>query len=217
MFYPLLQALIGLTFLIVLWAGGVRLTQGKISIGSFVMLNTYMGMLIWPMIAFGWVVNLMQRGNASFQRIHQMLLEKPAIATPANAKELPTPVRGEIELRNVSMAYPSGKALDHVNLRIAAGARVAIVGHTGSGKSTLVHLIPRLMDPTEGSVLVDGLDVREISPHQLRRAIGFVPQETFLFSATIGENIAFGNPQATDAEIRRAAEIAGLVPDIETF
>src|SRR5260370_7285877 len=98
MFYPLLQALIGLTFLIVLWAGGVRLTQGKISIGSFVMFNTYMGMLIWPMIAFGWVVNLMQRGNASFQRIHHMLLENPAIATPPNAPDLPPPLRGETAL-----------------------------------------------------------------------------------------------------------------------
>jgi ATP-binding cassette subfamily B multidrug efflux pump len=215
-FQPLLEALIGLTFLAVLWYGGGQVLAKRISIGSFVMFNTYMGLLVWPMIALGWVVNLMQRGGASLARINQIFQEKPTIAAPAHPVRL-NGVRGEIEFQNASMAYPSGKALDGVSLKIAAGATVAIVGHTGAGKSTLVSLAPRLMDPTEGRVLLDGIDLRDLSPAELRRQIGFVPQETFLFSATIAGNIAFGVGSATDEEIRRAAELAGLTGDIETF
>jgi ATP-binding cassette subfamily B protein len=173
-------------------------------------------MLVWPMIALGWVVNLMQRGSASLGRINQILHEKPAIATPPEPVSL-SAVRGEIEFRGVSMAWPSGRALDEVDLCVPAGSTLAVVGHTGSGKSTLVNLIPRLLDPTEGSVLLDGVDVRELDPAELRRQIGFVPQETFLFSATIAENIAFGVEEASEEEIRRAAEMAGLAGDIEGF
>lgn len=215
-FDPLLEALIGLTFLVVLWAGGYQVLKGRLSIGSFVMFNTYMGMLVWPMIALGWVVNLMQRGTASLNRINEILAERPTIAPP----ECPTPldsVRGEIEFRGVSVDYGSTLALDDVELRIPAGSTAAVVGHTGSGKSTLVHLIPRLMDPTAGSVMLDGIDVRALDPDELRRHVGFVPQETFLFSATIAENIAFGVESATEEQIRRAAEIAGLAGDIEGF
>src|SRR4051794_25966220 len=204
MFMPLLQALIGISFLIVLWAGGNRLLAHKLSLGNFVMFNVYMGMLVWPMIALGWVVNLMQRGNASLARIYEMLEERPTIAAPANPKPLEH-VRGEIELRNITMQYGGTKALDNVSLRIPAGSTVAIVGHTGSGKSTLVHLIPRMMDPTSGTVLVDGNDVREYDPGDLRHQIGFVPQETFLFSATLAENIAFGVQSATPEQIEDAA------------
>jgi ATP-binding cassette, subfamily B, multidrug efflux pump len=175
-----------------------------------------MGMLVWPMIALGWVVNLMQRGTASLDRINQILAERPTIAPPANPVALHD-VRGEIEFRNVSVDYGSTLALDAVDLRIPAGSTVAIVGHTGSGKSTLVNLIPRLMDPTAGAVLLDDADLRSLDPAGLRRYIGFVPQESFLFSATIGENIAFGVDSATEAQIRRAAEIAGLAGDIEGF
>jgi ATP-binding cassette subfamily B protein len=216
-FMPLLQALIGITFLMVLWIGGYRMLSGRITLGSFVMFNTYMGMLIWPMIAMGWVVNLMQRGAASLKRINELMAAKPSIAAPPNAIPLPRPLRGEIEFRDVEMRYPVTVALQDLNLAIAAGSTVAIVGHTGSGKSTLVSLIPRVMDPTAGAVLVDGIDVRELDPEELRRQIGFVPQETFLFSATIGQNIAFGAPGASREQIRRAAEIAGLAPDIESF
>ncbi|HXM41590.1 MAG TPA: ABC transporter ATP-binding protein [Bryobacteraceae bacterium] len=215
-FQPLLEALIGLTFLAVLWYGGGQVLNGRISLGSFVMFNTYMGILVWPMIALGWVVNLMQRGGASLARINQIFAEKPTIAAPA----LPVPmagVRGEIEFRNVSVAYPSGRALENASLTIAAGATVAVVGHTGAGKSTLASLVPRLMDPTGGRVLLDGTDLRDLSPAELRRHIGFVPQETFLFSATIAGNIAFGVESATEEEIRRAAELAGLAGDIESF
>jgi ATP-binding cassette subfamily B multidrug efflux pump len=216
-FMPLLQGLIGITFLIVLWVGAYRLLSGHITLGSFVMFNTYMGMLVWPMIAMGWVVNLVQRGTASLDRINEMLRAVPAIVAPANPRTLPAVVRGEIEFANVIVRYPAGAALDGVNLRISGGSTVAIVGHTGSGKSTLLHLIPRLLDPTSGTVTLDGIDLRDLAPADLRHQIGFVPQETFLFSATIGENIAFGVPGATELEIERAAEIAGLAPDIASF
>jgi ATP-binding cassette subfamily B protein len=216
LFEPLLEMLIGVTFLIVLWAGGYRVLSGRLSIGSFVMFNTYMGMLVWPMIAMGWVVNLMQRGSASFERIQEILKERPTIAEPAAAVPL-TSVRGEIEFRSVSVVYPTGPAVSGLSLRIPAGAAVAIVGATGCGKSTLVSLIPRLLDPTAGSVLLDGVDLRQLSPQALRRQIGFVPQETFLFSASIAQNIAFGAERATPEQIRRAAELAGLASDIEVF
>jgi ATP-binding cassette, subfamily B, multidrug efflux pump len=216
LFMPLLQALIGLGFLLVLWIGGSRLLNGRISLGQFVMFNTYMGMLVWPMIALGWVVNLMQRGSASLKRIWELLGEQPAIAAPADPIPL-SRVSGEVEFRNVSMEYPTGLALDNVSMRIPAGSTVAIVGHTGSGKSTLVNLIPRLADPTSGEVLVDGINLRQVSPEQLRRHMGFVPQETFLFSAKLGENIAFGVDKANPEEIQKAAEIAGLAADVAGF
>jgi ATP-binding cassette subfamily B protein len=175
-----------------------------------------MGILVWPMIALGWVVNLMQRGGASLARINQIFQEKPTIAAPPHPVRLAR-VRGEIEFRNASVGYPSARALDNVSLTIDAGATVAVVGHTGAGKSTLAGLVPRLMDPTGGQVLLDGTDLRDLSPAELRRHIGFVPQETFLFSATIAGNIAFGVESATEEEIRRAAELAGLAGDIEGF
>jgi ATP-binding cassette subfamily B protein len=215
-FDPLLEALIGVTFLVVLWVGGHQVLKGRISIGSFVMFNTYMGMLVWPMIALGWVVNLIQRGTASLGRINQILAERPTIAAPAAPVPL-NGLRGAIEFRGAAMDYGTALALGGVDLRIEAGSTVAVVGHTGSGKSTLVGLVPRLMDPTAGAVLLDGVDLRDLDPAELRRHIGFVPQETFLFSATIAENIAFGVESATEEQIRRAAEIAGLAGDIEGF
>jgi ATP-binding cassette subfamily B protein len=216
LFQPLLEALIGVTFLVVLWVGGQQVLAGRISVGSFVMFNTYMGMLVWPMIALGWVVNLMQRGSASLARINDILREQPSIAAPPDAVSLGA-VRGEIEFRHVTVDYGSGPALGAIDLRIPAGTTLAVVGHTGSGKSTLVNLLPRLSDPTSGAVLLDGIDLRRVDPAELRRHIGFVPQETFLFSATIAGNIAFGVEGATPQQIRRAAEMAGLAGDIEGF
>jgi ATP-binding cassette subfamily B protein len=216
LFDPLLEALIGLTFLVVLWVGGRQVLDGRISVGSFVMFNTYMGMLVWPMIALGWVVNLMQRGSASLKRINDILHEQPSIAAPPGAVSLGA-VRGELEFRQVTVDYGSGPALNGIDLRIPAGATVAVVGRTGSGKSTLVNLLPRLFDPTGGAVLLDGIDLRRLDPADLRRQVGFVPQETFLFSDTIAGNIAFGVDAATPEEIRRAAELAGLAGDIEGF
>ena len=215
-FDPVLEALIGLTFLAVLWIGGQQVLAVRITVGSFVMFNTYMGMLVWPMIAFGWVVNLTQRGSASLQRINEILREQPTIAAPPDPVALRHP-RGEIEFRGVVVDYGSGKALDGIDLRIPAGMTFAIVGHTGSGKSTLVSLIPRLLDPTAGAVLVDGIELHRLDPAELRRHIGFVPQETFLFSSTVARNIAFGVDSATEEQIRRAAELAGLSDDIDAF
>jgi ATP-binding cassette subfamily B multidrug efflux pump len=217
LFNPLLQALVGLAFLLVLWMGGLRLAAHKLSLGSFVMFNTYMGILVWPMIAMGWVANLMERGKASLGRVRAILAERPAIAPPAAPRPLPDPLRGEIEFRGVAVRFGDRPALEGVNLLIPAGATVAIVGHTGSGKTTLANLIPRLIDPGSGTVTLDGVDLRDLSPQDLRRAIGYVPQETFLFSATLEENIAFGAKQAAGEEIRRAATIAGLAPDIAGF
>jgi ATP-binding cassette subfamily B protein len=214
LFNPLLTALIALTFLLVLWVGGYRLLSHRITLGSFVMFNTYMGMLVWPMIAMGWVVNLIQRGTASWERIEQLLRERPAITGLSQGA---TPVRGEIEFHNVEVSYPTGDVLRKVNLRIPAGSTVAIVGHTGSGKSTLVNLIPRLLDPTRGAITLDGVDLHGVDPEWVRRQIGFVPQETFLFSASLGENIAWGVENVTPEQIERAAELAGLGPDIAAF
>ncbi len=215
-FQPLLESLIGLTFLIVLWAGGMRVLEGKLSLGVFVMFSTYMGLLIWPMIALGWVINLMQRGAASMGRINQLMQEAPSIAAPPRPAPVPVPA-GDLEFRGVRVEYPTGIALDGVDLRIASGSIVAIAGHTGCGKSTLVSLIPRLLDPSEGQVLLGGRDLREYDPAEIRRRIALVPQETFLFSATIADNIAFGMEHALPEEIYRAAEIAGLAGDIAGF
>jgi ATP-binding cassette, subfamily B, multidrug efflux pump len=218
LFMPLLQALIGGGFLLVLFAGGHQLLEHRISLGSFVMFNTYMGMLVWPMIALGWVVNLMQRGTASWGRIMELLDERPSIAAPEPSRLItPREVEGALEFRDVTVRYPAGDALRYIDLQIEAGSTVAIVGHTGSGKSTLVSLIPRLIDPTDGAVFLDGVNVRDVDPAWLRHQIGFVPQETFLFSATLAENIAFGVEHATQDEINRAAELAGLGPDIAGF
>jgi ATP-binding cassette, subfamily B, multidrug efflux pump len=221
LFMPLLQALIGIGFLIVLLAGGYQLLAHRISLGSFVLFNTYMGMLIWPMIALGWVVNLMQRGTASWGRIMELMHEQPSILRRENKEYQEykgyNEVGGAIRFEGVEMRFPAGYALKNITLEISAGATVAIVGHTGSGKSTLVSLIPRLMDPTRGAVFLDGIDLRDFDPEWLRRQIGFVPQETFLFSATLAENIAWGVDNATKDDIARAAELAGLAPDIASF
>ena len=216
LFMPALQALIGVTFLLVLWAGGIRLLRHQITLGSFVMFNTYMGMLIWPMFAMGWVVNLMQRGTASLDRINHLMRQEPTIAAP----ETPLPVAGvpaELEFYGVVLEFSGRRALNQIDLTIHEGETVAIVGHTGSGKTALVSLIARLYDPTRGSVALGGHDLRRFDPEELRRQIGFVPQETFLFSATLAQNIAWGAPGASNEQIEWAASVAGLDPDISTF
>lgn len=215
-FYPLMQTLVGCTFLLVLWAGGWRLYTGKLSLGSFVMFQTYMGMLIWPMIAFGWVINMTQRGTASLKRLREILDAVPSIIAPSDAVALGK-VQGELLFENVSVKFGDVVALDGIHLRIAAGKTVAIVGRTGSGKTTLLQLIARLLDPSEGRVMLDGQDLRRLAPEELRRNIGFVPQETFLFSATLAANIALGVADATAEAIEAAADKSGLAEDIAGF
>ncbi|MBY0503796.1 MAG: ABC transporter ATP-binding protein/permease [Bryobacteraceae bacterium] len=217
-FYPLLGALVSLTFLIVLGFGGVRVLAGKLTFGEFVMFQGYMNMLVWPLIAFGWVTNLTQRGTASLKRLKEILDEVPTIAAPTTgARPLPQPLRGEIEFRDVRLEYNGRPAVDGISLRIPAGQTLAIVGPTGCGKTTLVSLIPRLRDPSSGTVLLDGIDLRELDPAALREAIGLVPQETFLFSTTLADNIAFGDREASQARIEAAATAAGLAIDIAGF
>ena len=217
-FYPLLGALVSVTFLIVLGVGGTRVLSGQLTLGEFVMFQGYMNMLVWPLIAFGWVTNLTQRGTASLKRLKEILDEEPTIAAPLHgARDLPQPLRGEIEFRDVRVEHGGRPAIDGLSLRIAAGATVAIVGPTGCGKTTLVSLIARLRDPNSGTVLLDGIDLREFDPPQLRAAIGFVPQETFLFSTTLAGNIAFGDRTADQPRIAAAAASAGLATDIAGF
>jgi ATP-binding cassette, subfamily B, multidrug efflux pump len=218
-FQPLLEMLIGFTFLVVLWAGGRQVLAHRITLGSFVMFNTYMGMLVWPMIALGWVVNIFERGEASMGRIDE-ILRAPAEIGDALAAPAPA-IRGGVEFKNLTFAYDGRPVLHDVSLAVPAGTTVAIVGPTGSGKSTLVSLIPRLFEAPAGTVLVDGRDVRTIPLHDLRGAVALVPQETFLFSDTVGENVAFGLPPGDAEPLRRrteaAAGIAQLSRDVRDF
>ena len=216
LFMPLLEFLIGISFLMVLAVGGWRMMRGEMTVGDYVMFNSFMGLLVWPMIAMGWVVNLTQRGMASLGRIREFLEERPSIASPPHP-EVPDSPEGSIAFRNVSFRHEHGYALRGIDLEIPAGDTIAIVGPTGSGKSTLAKLIPRLIDPSEGEVLVDGVPVRRQSLETLRGGIAVVPQETFLFSSTVLENIRFGAPSATLEEARAAAIAAGLGPDLEGF
>jgi ATP-binding cassette subfamily B protein len=219
MLWPTLETMLGLAVVLVLWLGGREVLGRRMSVGDFVAFNTYMVQLTWPIIALGWVINIFQRGTASMGRINEILREQPEIRDdPARVGNgHGRPIQGEIEFRNLNFAY-NGKAVLHdINLRIPGGSSLAIVGPTGSGKSTLVNLIPRIHDAGPGMVLVDGQAIDYYPLELLRRNIGFVPQETFLFSDSIRENIAFGKNQATDDEVRRAAEGASLASDIEAF
>jgi ATP-binding cassette subfamily B protein len=212
-FFPLLTLLGGLSALTVLYVGGRLVMQGTITVGAFVAFGVYLAMLVWPMIALGWAVNLVQRGAASMGRINQLFREQPAIDEPESPLTLP-PARGgrAVEFRAVSFAYPGardrGQVLTDVSFRVEAGQSLAIVGATGSGKSTLVDLLVRAYDPDAGVILLDGVDIRRLPLAELRRAVGFVPQETFLFSETLRENVLLGAPD--DGRLERVAEVAQL-------
>jgi ATP-binding cassette subfamily B protein len=219
MLWPTLETMLGLAIVLVLWLGGREVVLGRITVGQFTAFNTYMVLLTWPVIALGWVVNIFQRGTASLVRIYQLMQEKPEITDSLMVKPLPPgeELHGEIEFRNLTFSYNGNAVLHGIDLRIPAGTSMAIVGPTGSGKTTLVSLIPRIYDAEPGSVLIDGRPIRDYALADLRRNIGFVPQETFLFSETVRENIAFGVPKASDVEIRWAAEAANIATDIEEF
>jgi ATP-binding cassette subfamily B multidrug efflux pump len=219
--YPAIQLLMGTGTVVVLWLGGRQVVAGAISLGEFVAFGAYLTMLHWPMIALGWVVNIFERGEASMGRLAEVLSSEPAIRDESDG---PVPaIRGALEIRDLSFGYdPERPVLQGVSLQVPAGATVAIVGATGSGKSTLASLLPRLYDPPPGTVFVDGVDVRRIPLAQLRAAIGFVPQETFLFSATVRENVAFGLSAAVPAEdvtrrVETAAGVAQLAKDVADF
>src|ERR1700675_423162 len=224
MLWPTLETMLGLAIVLVLWLGGREVLYGRMSVGGFVAFNTYMVQLTWPVIALGWVINIFQRGTASMGRINEILVEQSEIqasptikAKAAGESPATTQVRGEIEFRGLNFAYNGVPVLHDINLRIPEGSSLAIVGPTGSGKTTLVSLIPRIYDAEPGAVWIDGKPVREYPLASLRRQIGFVPQETFLFSETVRENIAFGKDDATDEEVSSAAEAANIAQDIEEF
>jgi len=238
MLWPTLETMLGLAIVLVLWIGGrevisgqstIHLTSylgtsttinlyGSMSVGDFVAFNTYMVLLTWPVIALGWVINIFQRGTASLARIHQLMMETPEITdAPGVIGSREVEIRGDIEFRNLNFGYDGIPVLHDLNLHIPAGSSLAIVGPTGSGKTTLVSLIPRIYDAAAGAVLIDGKPVRDYALADLRRNIGFVPQETFLFSETIRENIAFGVQKASNEEVSWAAEAANIATDIEGF
>jgi ATP-binding cassette, subfamily B, multidrug efflux pump len=221
MLWPTLEFMLGLSLVVVLLVGGHEVVGSKISVGAFVAFTTYMVMLTWPVIALGWVVNLVQRGTASVTRIHEILIAQPTIsdATLPTNGAVTTELRGEIEFRNLNFTYDNSTTpvLRDINLRIPAGSSFAIVGPTGSGKTTLVRLIPRLLEAQRGMLLVDKHSVMDYPLAKLREAIGFVPQETFLFSESIRENVAFGAPAATESEILDAAATAHIRDEILDF
>ena len=235
MFMPSLQALIGISFLIVLWQGGHELLRGQISLGALIAFYSFLGLLVWPMIALGWVTNIFQRGAASMGRLNYILRAQPQIDDRRASVAANAPIAGEVEFRNLTFTFPTNIAgngagaaassngngahpvLRDINLRIPAGSTVAIVGPTGSGKTTLAALVARLWEAPEGEVLIDGRPIREWPLDTLRRSIGYVPQDTYLFGETLGGNIAFGLPKYDLNQVRQAAEVASLDSDVEGF
>ena len=234
MFMPSLTAMIGTTFLIVLWQGGYRLLHGQMSLGTLITFNTYLNFLVWPMIALGWVTNIFQRGAASMGRLNYILTAKPQIDDRGARVKNGTRIAGDIEFRNLTFTYPTTMAtngasgangngtekravLRNVNLKIPAGSTLAIVGPTGSGKTTLAALVARLWEAPEGEIMIDGRPIREWPLETLRRAIGYVPQDTYLFSETVNENIAFGLDKHEPNQVFEAAEIACLDAEVQDF
>jgi ATP-binding cassette subfamily B protein len=217
--FPVLSLFAGAMTVIVLLVGGRYVIAGSMTLGEFVAFTAYLGLLVWPMIALGWVMGLYQRGMASMGRIVKILQEKPLVQESPTLVQLPQ-IRGEIEFRNLSFSYPrtETEALKNINLRIEAGQTVAIVGATGSGKTTLVNLISRTYPVTRGQLFIDGVDINDISLKSLRRSVGFAPQETFLFSDTVSSNIAFGVENTSDLEdIGAKARCAAIEREILDF
>jgi ATP-binding cassette subfamily B protein len=215
---PLMQFLIGMGFVLIIWAGVPMAVRGEMTVGQFTVFNMYLFRLIWPLIALGYVVNLYQRGTASLKRMNAILVIEPSISDSADVKIQP-PIAGEIEFRNLTFQYhPNDEpVLRDINLRIRQGQTVALVGRTGSGKSTLVSLISRIIEAPANTVRVDGISVRDYPLAQLRSGIGYVPQETFLFSDALAENIAFGVEKGERSQVEWAAEVAGLTEDVQAF
>ena len=215
---PLMQFLIGIGFILIIWAGVPLAIRGDISVGDFTVFNMYLSRLIWPLIALGYVVNLYQRGTASLKRMNTISSIRPSIADDPNVREQP-PIIGRIEFRDLTFRYHANDqpVLHNISLGIEPGQTIAFVGRTGSGKSTLVHLIPRVIEAPENTLFIDGVSVGDYPLAQLRSSIGYVPQETFLFSDNLAENIAFGVVQANRREVEFAADIAGLSEDVQGF
>jgi len=217
--WPLMFLLVGFSMLITIYFGGLKIIDGEMTIGTLTAFIAYLVMLIWPVIAFGWVINLLQQGAASMQRLAAILDTEPEIRDTDRTDHSIQSLRGEIEFRDVSFTHKemNKPSLKNLSIRINNGMTVAVVGFTGSGKSTLVNLIPRLYDITDGSLLIDGKDIRTIPLSVLRSNIGYVPQETFLFSDTIAENVRYGADGTTDDDVHAAATISQISRDVSEF
>jgi ATP-binding cassette subfamily B protein len=217
-FHPALSFLSGVAALLALYLGGREVVAGRITLGQFVAFTVYLALLNWPVIALGWVINLWQRGMASFQRIDEILETAPDVRSRPGALT-PSHCRGQVEIRHLSFTYPGAHrpALRDLSLSIPAGHTVALVGRTGAGKSTLLSLLPRLFDPPPGTIFLDGVDVLEYDLSWLRSRVAFVPQETFLFSVTVEENIRYGVDRASPEAVERAARIAQLDSEVRNF
>jgi ATP-binding cassette, subfamily B, multidrug efflux pump len=215
--WPAMGLMYALAIMVVMVVGGQHVVKGVITVGTFTAFNWYLLNLIWPIIALGWVTNIVQRGLASQGRLMTIFEAKPDIDDRDVPVNPVTAIMGDIEFRNLSFSYNGHPILKNINLRIPAGKTLAVVGATGSGKSTLVSLIPRLYDAPPGTLFIDGVPIREIPLQTLRKDIGFVPQETFLFSETIRENVRLGAPEATEAQVEHATEISNILPDINSF
>jgi ATP-binding cassette subfamily B multidrug efflux pump len=216
-FYPALHALIGVMFVFVFFVGSRKIIAGTMSLGSFVAFQFYLGRMIWPLIALGWVINLFQRGMASMKRLNEIWEVAPEVDA---TEPVPLESRGALEIRDLTFTYPGvtkHAALRDIDLRVDPGQTVGIVGRTGSGKSTLLSLLTRAFEPPPGTIYLDGRPVESIPVRQIRDVIGMVPQETFLFSESLAENIRFGRADATDAEVATAAREAGLETDVAGF
>jgi ATP-binding cassette subfamily B protein len=209
-----------LGILVVLWYGGIEVINGRLSLGDLVAFIGYLNLLAWPTMAMGWMLSILQRGRAAMSRLEHIFGVQPEIRDIPAAQPLPQ-VRGDIEFRDVEFAYRTAgngrHVLERVSFHIEPGRKLAIVGRTGAGKSTIAALLPRLFDVSGGRILLDGRDIRSVPLAQLRRSIGFVPQDPFLFSTTVRENVRFAAPGADDATVRRAAAIAGVADDIASF
>ncbi len=217
--WPLMFLLVGCSLVITIYFGGMKVINGQMSIGTLTAFFGYLLLLIWPMIAFGWVTNLLQQGAASMGRLGKIMDTKPDIVDSADTDHSIKDIQGSIEFKNVTFTHKSAATptLKDVNLSIPQGTTLAIVGYTGSGKSTLVNLIPRLYDITEGSLSIDGVDVRKIPLDVLRQHIGYAPQETFLFSDSLFDNISYGVDNGTKEHVQESAEIAQIAKDIQEF
>jgi ATP-binding cassette subfamily B protein len=216
--FPLLGLLVGMMLAIIVTVGGRAVIQGRITLGDLTAFFGYVGMLMWPTAAIGWVVNMYQTATAALKRINEIFMEEPEIADAPDVLPV-TDIEGGLEFKNVEFQYDgqSEPVLKDVSFKIPTGSTVAIVGRTGAGKSTLVHLIPRLFDPLKGSVLIDGHDVRKLPLEVLRQNVGFVPQEPFLFSTTVSSNIAYGADEASSIEIAEAARVSHILEDLDSF
>jgi ATP-binding cassette subfamily B protein len=215
-FYPALHAFIGVMYVLVFFIGGRRIVAGTMSLGDFVAFQFYLARMIWPLIALGWVMNLFQRGMASMRRLHDIWSVEPDVEDRQSclSEEIP---RGDLEIRHLTFTYTNRAVLRDINLTVRHGETIGIIGRTGSGKSTLLSLLTRTFEPPPSTIFIDGRPIEMIPQQQLRDWIGMVPQETFLFSESIAENIRFGRADARDEEIAEAAEQAGLTGDVAAF